>query len=104
MLVAHYTQNQQPINKSFPGDRDRWVFDQDLDSSTLPRCAFITKTSPSVSPTAGGSRPKWLSLNRGLFIIELMIQKLCPLALGKSSLFLQNADNSVSSLKVKKKC
>ena len=32
MLAAHYTQNQ-PVNKSFPGDRLKWVFDQDLDST-----------------------------------------------------------------------
>ena len=32
MLAAHYTENP-PINKSFPGDRDKWVFGQDLDST-----------------------------------------------------------------------
>ena len=32
MLAAHYTENP-PINKSFPGDRLKWVFDQDLDST-----------------------------------------------------------------------
>ena len=32
MLAAHYTETP-PINKSFPGDRDKWVFDQDLDST-----------------------------------------------------------------------
>ena len=29
---AHYTQNQS-VNKGFPGDRDKWVFGQDLDST-----------------------------------------------------------------------
>ena len=31
MLEAHYTEETPPINKSFPGDRDKWVLGQDLD-------------------------------------------------------------------------
>ena len=33
MLVDHYTETPPPINKGFPGDRLKWVFDQDLDST-----------------------------------------------------------------------
>ena len=33
MLVDHYTETPPPINKSFPDDRLKWVFDQDLDST-----------------------------------------------------------------------
>ena len=33
MLAVQYTETPPPINKSFPGDRDKWVFGQDLDST-----------------------------------------------------------------------
>ena len=56
MLAAHYTQNQ-PVNKSFPGDRLKWVFDQDLDSTAK---LVLTRSQFPLQRQEGGR----LSLNR----------------------------------------